>query len=301
VVFERHGEGWAEEIFPSVSLQRKQLAPRTRRPDQDAADAVTQLLCEALELPAAEATQLLDEAASWRTTRKGRSLIDRKLRKTVRGNVSVVLELFLTVYQLTPPQVREVMSGAPALLAVDRSEDWAGNYFEFLVRSRELLRGAFDREAAFAAAKKAAAAHEAGDAADGALAPSCSLALRHALQLQPSKPFEEWVDHQATMKQQGRLGEVRALSPSPAAAAQQAVRGVGGPPGDHEAAGPPGRGACGVLMGAHSPVVHPTDSSHSPPTLLTSRTTRVSFSQTRAFLRGPGQLAGRADTPSWVL
>ena len=49
----------------------------------------------------------------------------------------------------------------------------------------------------------------AGDAADGALAPSCSLALRHALQLQPSKPFEEWVDHQATMKQQGRLGEVR--------------------------------------------------------------------------------------------
>jgi hypothetical protein len=95
--------------------------------------------------------------------------------------------------------VAELMASAPALLTVDRNEeDWAGNYFEFIVRSRELLQGGFDRDAAFAAAStrrwRGAAPTE---------------ALLQALRLRPDKPFEEWVEHQAAMKQQGRLGEVR--------------------------------------------------------------------------------------------
>jgi len=67
---------------------------------------MTERLSAALRIPPEEASQLMDEAASWRTTKKGRSLIDRKLRKTVLVNVPVVLELFLDVYQLTPTQVR---------------------------------------------------------------------------------------------------------------------------------------------------------------------------------------------------
>jgi hypothetical protein len=73
---------------------------------QDVADAMTERLSAALRIPSEEASQLMDEAASWRTTKKGRSLIDRKLRKTVLVNVPVVLELFLHIYQLTPMQVR---------------------------------------------------------------------------------------------------------------------------------------------------------------------------------------------------
>lgn len=98
-------------------------------------------------------------------------------------------------------QVAEVMASAPALLTVDRNEDWAGNYYEFLVRSRELLQGGFDRDAAFAAASARAEAAKAGAAP--------TEALQEALRLRPDKPFEEWVEHQAAMKQQGRLGEVR--------------------------------------------------------------------------------------------
>ena len=80
-------------------------------------------------------------------TKKGRSLVDRKLRKRVLTNVPVLLELLINGYSVQASTVVDLLHSFPAMLSVDMEDDWASNYFEFLMRSKELLSSDFDVEA----------------------------------------------------------------------------------------------------------------------------------------------------------
>mmetsp|Transcript_22792 Transcript_22792/g.49967 ORF Transcript_22792/g.49967 Transcript_22792/m.49967 type:complete len:713 (-) Transcript_22792:357-2495(-) len=192
-VLERKGEGWAEEILPSLSVRRKPRSSDTSSPGKLKTDAHNRACALLLEVGVEEERvhKLLDDAASWRVTKKGRSLVDRKLRKRVLTNVPVLLELLVNGYSVPAPTVVDLLYQFPAVLSVDMEDDWASNYFEFLMRSKGLLQDHFDIEAVTARYRDY---------------PSASIIAKL---ITPAKPLDEWVEWQLQMKQQGRLGEQR--------------------------------------------------------------------------------------------
>eukprot|EP00959_Pyramimonas_sp_CCMP1952_P219032 4579611-Pyramimonas_sp.AAC.1 len=87
-------------------------------------------------------------AVQTQVTKKGRSLVDRKLRKRVFTNVPLLLELLINGYSVESSAAVDLLYKFPGLLSVDMEDDWAGNYFEFLMRSKGLLLDQFDDKAA---------------------------------------------------------------------------------------------------------------------------------------------------------
>mmetsp|Transcript_4712 Transcript_4712/g.8883 ORF Transcript_4712/g.8883 Transcript_4712/m.8883 type:complete len:1027 (+) Transcript_4712:246-3326(+) len=188
-VWERFGEGWGEQILPSFSVKRQQTLPNHKNKVEQAFDSTKAHMAERLGWEPAYAGRVMDEAASWRTTKKGRSLVDRKLRKIVTTNAPDVLDLLMGVYLLDAQKTSSLLRKYVALLTVSPTDDWAGNYVEYLLRSQTLIAPGFDIAKAFDAAEQSGAGRLLG--------------------FRPVKPIEEWVEWQQRMKTQGRLGEKR--------------------------------------------------------------------------------------------
>ena len=83
----REGEGWGEAILPTLQVVRR---PRQgRRREQLALEGVL----EALGMDEHEAADVVVAACAWRVTRRGRALLDKRLRRTVTRNVASLLAL----------------------------------------------------------------------------------------------------------------------------------------------------------------------------------------------------------------
>ena len=96
MVLERRGEGWAEEVFPHVVLERRPVAPSpasTRR--AIGPDTAQAYLESRLGLARDDATTTVSAAAAWRVTRGGRALVDRKIMRMVQNNAAAAVEAMI--------------------------------------------------------------------------------------------------------------------------------------------------------------------------------------------------------------
>ncbi|KAK3265865.1 hypothetical protein CYMTET_25483 [Cymbomonas tetramitiformis] len=137
VIFERRGEGWGEELFPSVSVSTREVLAKKPRRDRDLETALGNL--EFLGIEADEGRGILEEASSWRTTRQGRALIDKKLRKRVQRNVAVIACLLQEKYGVEYERTAALVRDLPLVLSIDFTDSWADNYLDYMLARKGLL------------------------------------------------------------------------------------------------------------------------------------------------------------------
>ena len=119
---ERKGDGWGEEIFPSLRQKRRVVEPLAskKRPNNMQA-YVENYLVEVVGFTEDEAVATFSAAAAWRITAKGRALVDRKRMKLIAQNAQNAIEVFRRC-GLSQEEVRQVIQAAPQLLAVSPTQ-----------------------------------------------------------------------------------------------------------------------------------------------------------------------------------
>ena len=131
-VFERRGEGWGEEILPTIKAERRLV----EQAPQKALSQGEAILVERFGLSVDDAIAITSAAAAWRVTKKGRALVDKRRLRLAQQNVglctSAMIEAGATVQDVVNiirevPQILSVIPGASA---------WNTNYIEYVVRSK---------------------------------------------------------------------------------------------------------------------------------------------------------------------
>jgi len=93
---ERKGEGWGEEIFPSLKQKRRVIEPLASRKRPSNMQAyVEDYLVEVVGFTEDEAVATFSAAAAWRITARGRALVDRKRMKLIAENAQNAIEVFM--------------------------------------------------------------------------------------------------------------------------------------------------------------------------------------------------------------
>ena len=119
---ERKGEGWGEEIFPSLKQKRRVIEPLASRKRPSNMQAyVEDYLVEVVGFTEDEAVATFSAAAAWRITARGRALVDRKRMKLIAENAQNAIEVFRRC-GLSQEEVRQVIRAAPQVLAVSPTQ-----------------------------------------------------------------------------------------------------------------------------------------------------------------------------------
>ena len=145
MVLERRGEGWAEEVFPHVVLERRPVAPSpasTRR--AIGPDTAQAYLESRLGLARDDATTTVSAAAAWRVTRGGRALVDRKIMRMVQNNAAAAVEAMIKL-GARPAQTKALVLETPQVLGVDPSDAWNRCLLEYVVRTKVPGGGKFGK------------------------------------------------------------------------------------------------------------------------------------------------------------
>ena len=145
MVLERRGEGWAEEVFPHVVLERRPVAPSpasTRR--AIGPDTAQAYLESRLGLTRDDATTTVSAAAAWRVTRGGRALVDRKIMRMVQNNAAAAVEAMIKL-GARPAQTKALVLETPQVLGVDPADAWNRCLLEYVVRTKVPGGGKFGK------------------------------------------------------------------------------------------------------------------------------------------------------------
>lgn len=143
---ERKGDGWGEEIFPSLRQRRRVVEPLAskKRPNNMQA-YVENYLVEVVGFTEDEAVATFSAAAAWRITAKGRALVDRKRMKLIAQNAQNAIEVFRRC-GLSQEEVRQVIQAAPQLLAVSPTQSkWNFSLLEYAARQLSESGGTLGR------------------------------------------------------------------------------------------------------------------------------------------------------------
>eukprot|EP00963_Diacronema_lutheri_P005481 scaffold426_cov319-Pavlova_lutheri.AAC.58 len=118
---ERRGEGWAEEILPSLTIERRDV-PQTkataRKEAQRRAEGAAERFVCLHGVPEEQAASVVDRACAWRVTRGGRALIDRRRRKRVQRHMEKVVRYLEDVCGVESGEggVAKVLQATPQIL-----------------------------------------------------------------------------------------------------------------------------------------------------------------------------------------
>jgi hypothetical protein len=132
---ERKGEGWGEEIFPSLKQKRRVIEPlSTRKRLSNLQTYVEDFLVEVCGFTEDEAVATFSAAAAWRITAQGRALVDRKRMRLIAENIHHCISVFERI-GLSEEEIREVVRAAPQLLAVSPLlSKWNNSLLEYAAR-----------------------------------------------------------------------------------------------------------------------------------------------------------------------
>lgn len=143
---ERKGEGWGEEIFPSLKQKRRVIEPLASRKRPSNMQAyVEDYLVEVVGFTEDEAVATFSAAAAWRITARGRALVDRKRMKLIAENAQNAIEVFRRC-GLSQEEVRQVIRAAPQVLAVSPTQSrWNFSLLEYAARQLSESGGTLGR------------------------------------------------------------------------------------------------------------------------------------------------------------
>jgi len=131
-VLERPGEGWGEQIFPSLTATRRVVD--TSAP-QKLLTSGEEYLIEEIGLTQDETIAATSAAAAWRTTKKGRALVDkRRLRFAQKNILTFVQTLF--EFGARKDDVALILRKFPILLSLECDNEWNLRLLEYTVRQK---------------------------------------------------------------------------------------------------------------------------------------------------------------------
>ena len=115
----REGEGWGEAILPSLQVVRRRRAASVAK---ESATAEIENALEALGMAPEDARDVVVAACSWRVTKRGRALLDKRLRRTVTNNLAPLLRL-LCQLGASASQIGALLVNCPELLGSSVDDD----------------------------------------------------------------------------------------------------------------------------------------------------------------------------------
>lgn len=123
---ERRGEGWAEEILPSLTIERRDVPRKkssARKEAQRREEGAAERFVCLHGVPEEQAVSVVDRACAWRVTRGGRALIDRRRRKRVQRHMEKVVKYLEDVCGVEPGEegVAKVIQATPQILGCNVS------------------------------------------------------------------------------------------------------------------------------------------------------------------------------------
>jgi len=134
-VFERRGDGWGEEILPSIRAERRVV---DREIQKKALSSGEELLVEEYGLSSDEAVAALSAAAAWRTTKRGRALVDKRRMRLAQQNI-VPCTRAMVEAGASKEDIAAIIRSFPIILSVipdDDENSWNYCYIEYIVRTK---------------------------------------------------------------------------------------------------------------------------------------------------------------------
>ena len=131
-VFERPGEGWGEQILPNISAKRRVVD--TRAP-QKALTVGEEYLIEEIGLTQDDVVSATSAAAAWRTTKKGRALVDKRRLRFAQKNILPFVQVLFDL-GAGKEDVALILRQFPILLSLECDIRWNLSVFEYAVRQK---------------------------------------------------------------------------------------------------------------------------------------------------------------------
>jgi len=137
-VLERRGEGWGEEILPTIKAERRLVEQAPLK----ALSAGEAILVERFNLSEDDAVAVLSAAAAWRVTKKGRALVDKRRLRLAQENVGPCTAAMIEA-GATDADVAKIVVEIPQVLAViPGASKWNSCFIEYVVRTNAQAGGA---------------------------------------------------------------------------------------------------------------------------------------------------------------
>jgi len=131
-VLERPGEGWGEQILPTIKAERRAVErPAPRR----ALSSSEEFLIRQIGLSSDEVVAALSAAAAWRTTKKGRALVDKRRMRLVQQNVLPCAQTMFN-FGASKEDMAQIVRDYPIVLSLDTSTAWNMDFVEYVVRQK---------------------------------------------------------------------------------------------------------------------------------------------------------------------
>jgi len=131
-LLERPGEGWGEQILPTIKTERRAVGRTTPR---RALSSSEEFLMREIGLSSDEVVAALSAAAAWRTTKKGRALVDKRRMRLVQQNVSPCVQTLLN-FGASKDDIAQIVRTYPIVLSLDTSIEWNMDFVEYVVRQK---------------------------------------------------------------------------------------------------------------------------------------------------------------------
>lgn len=131
-VLERPGEGWGEQIFPSLTAMRRVVD--TSAP-QKMLTLGERYLVEEIGLTEDETIAATSAAAAWRTTKKGRALVDKRRLRFAQKNILIFVQA-LFEFGAGKDDVALILRKFPILLSLECDNKWNMRLLEYTVRQK---------------------------------------------------------------------------------------------------------------------------------------------------------------------
>ncbi len=131
-VFERPGEGWGEQILPTIKAERRVV---DRAVPPRAPSSGEEYLTTELGLTPDEAIAALSTAAAWRTTKKGRALVDRRRMRLAQQNIIPSTQRMFEL-GASREDVAHIIRNYAIVLSLDLRTEWNMRVLEYVVRQK---------------------------------------------------------------------------------------------------------------------------------------------------------------------
>mmetsp|Transcript_8725 Transcript_8725/g.32492 ORF Transcript_8725/g.32492 Transcript_8725/m.32492 type:complete len:665 (-) Transcript_8725:1098-3092(-) len=137
-VFERRGEGWGEEILPTIKAERRLV----EQAPQKALSQGEAILVETFGISEDDAIAILSAAAAWRVTKMGRALVDKRRLRLAQQNVGLCTKAMIEA-GASVEDVANIVREVPQILSViPGASTWNSKFIEYVVRSKAKGGGA---------------------------------------------------------------------------------------------------------------------------------------------------------------
>lgn len=131
-VLERPGEGWGEQILPTIKAERRVV---DRAVPPRAPSSGEEYLTSELGLTLDEAIAALSTASAWRTTKQGRALVDRRRMRLAQRNIIPSTQRMFEL-GASREDVAHIIRNYAIVLSLDLRTEWNMRLLEYIVRQK---------------------------------------------------------------------------------------------------------------------------------------------------------------------